>query len=224
MVRQNRRVHRTPEWWREAIVYQVYPRSYADANGDGIGDIAGIRSKVPYIKALGVDAIWLSPHYPSPMLDAGYDVADYRNVWSTFGTLEDIQGLIDDVHSAGMRMFIDIVPNHTSWDHPWFKEALAYPLENDPTVPAKARFAEDYNCAQVEFASAGEQGAGGRNRQAGGDREGHEVAARQFAEADSLLGSLHPHFKFGHASLSLGDEVAIVKLVGASGRGGMEYS
>jgi alpha-glucosidase len=135
-------VQRTSEWWREAVVYQVYPRSYADANGDGIGDIPGIRSKVPYIKELGVDAIWLSPHYPSPMLDAGYDVADYRNVWSTFGTLDDIQGLIDDVHAAGMRMFIDIVPNHTSWDHPWFKEALAYPLENDTNVPAKARFAE----------------------------------------------------------------------------------
>ncbi len=133
---------RTKEWWQEAIVYQVYPRSFVDANGDGIGDIAGIRSRVPYLKELGIDAIWLSPHYPSPMLDAGYDVADYRNVWSTFGTLTEIEALINEVHAAGMRMLIDIVPNHTSWDHEWFKAALAYPLENDPSVPAGARFAE----------------------------------------------------------------------------------
>ena len=135
-------MQRTADWWREAIVYQVYPRSYADANGDGIGDIPGIRTRIPYLKELGVDAIWLSPHYPSPMLDAGYDVADYRNVWPTFGTLDDIENLITDVHAAGMRMLIDIVPNHTSWDHPWFKEALAYPLDNDSSVPGKTRFAE----------------------------------------------------------------------------------
>ena len=91
VVRQNRRVHRTPEWWREAIVYQVYPRSYADANGDGIGDIAGIRSKVPYLRDLGVDAVWLSPHYPSPMLDAGYDVADYRDIDPRFGTVDEVR-------------------------------------------------------------------------------------------------------------------------------------
>ena len=135
-------MQRTSDWWREAIVYQVYPRSFADSDGDGIGDIPGIRTRIPYLKDLGIDAIWLSPHYPSPMLDAGYDVSDYRNVWPTFGNLSDIEGLINDVHDAGMRMFIDIVPNHTSWDHPWFKEALAYPLDNDATIPAKARCAE----------------------------------------------------------------------------------
>ena len=135
-------MQRTEQWWQEAIVYQVYPRSYADANGDGIGDIPGIRTKVAYLRDLGVDAIWLSPHYPSPMLDAGYDVADYRGVDPMFGTLDDIQGLIDDVHAAGMRMLIDIVPNHTSWNHKWFRKALEFPLDNDPAIPAKARFAD----------------------------------------------------------------------------------
>lgn len=133
---------RTKDWWREAVVYQIYPRSYADSNNDGIGDIAGIRSKVPYLKALGIDCVWLSPHYPSPMLDAGYDVSNYRDVEPIFGKLSDIEGLIKDVHAADLKMFIDIVPNHTSWEHPWFKEALAHVPENDPSVPAKARYAE----------------------------------------------------------------------------------
>ena len=133
---------RSKDWWREAVVYQIYPRSYADASNDGIGDIPGIRTKVPYLKELGIDAVWLSPHYPSPMLDAGYDVSNYRDVEPLFGKLSDIEGLIADLHSAGIKMLIDIVPNHTSWDHPWFKEALAAAPADDPTVPAKARYAE----------------------------------------------------------------------------------
>ena len=130
------------EWWRESVVYQIYPRSFADANGDGIGDINGIRSKVPYLANLGIDAIWLSPHYVSPMNDAGYDVANYRDVDPIFGTLQDFEQLVTEVHDAGMRIICDIVPNHSSWDHPWFKEALAYPLPDGAGVPAKTRFAE----------------------------------------------------------------------------------
>ena len=133
-------MQRTANWWREAVVYQVYPRSFADSNGDGIGDIPGIRAKVPYLVDLGIDALWLSPHYPSPMLDAGYDVADYRNVEPIFGQLSDLEGLIEDLHSHDIKVFIDIVPNHTSWAHPWFVEALAAPPENDASVPAMARY------------------------------------------------------------------------------------
>jgi alpha-glucosidase len=130
------------QWWKEAVVYQIYPRSFADANGDGIGDINGMRKQVPYLAKLGVDALWLSPHYVSPMLDAGYDVADYRDVDPIFGTLADFEALIAETHAAGMRIMCDIVPNHTSWEHAWFVEALAHPVANDPTVPAKARYAD----------------------------------------------------------------------------------
>ncbi|MBU6348458.1 MAG: hypothetical protein KGQ38_07595 [Actinomycetales bacterium] len=135
-------MQRTQHWWQEAVVYQVYPRSFADANGDGIGDIAGIRSRVNHLATLGVDALWLSPHYVSPMLDAGYDVANYRDVDPIFGNLDDLQGLINDLHAVGIKLFIDIVPNHTSWEHDWFKAALAHPPVNDPSVPALTRYSE----------------------------------------------------------------------------------
>jgi len=135
-------MQRTQHWWQEAIVYQVYPRSFADANGDGIGDISGIRSRVGHLAKLGVDALWLSPHYVSPMLDAGYDVANYRDVDPIFGNLADLQGLINDLHANGIKLLIDIVPNHTSWEHAWFKEALAHAPVNDPSVPALTRFSE----------------------------------------------------------------------------------
>ena len=112
-------------WWRSAVIYQIYPRSFADANGDGIGDLAGIRSRLPYLAALGIDAIWLSPFYPSPQADAGYDVADYRDVDPIFGTLADFHGLVEDSHARGLRVIIDLVPNHTSDRHAWFQAALA---------------------------------------------------------------------------------------------------
>ena len=112
-------------WWRHAVIYQVYPRSFADTDGNGIGDLPGVRSRLPYLRRLGVDAIWLSPFYPSPQADAGYDVADYRDVDPLFGTLADFDGVVHDAHALGIRVIVDIVPNHTSSDHEWFQAALA---------------------------------------------------------------------------------------------------
>ena len=111
-------------WWRNAVVYQIYIRSFADGNGDGIGDIAGIRQRLPYLRDLGVDALWITPWYVSPMVDGGYDVADYRDVDPMFGTPDDADALLADAHALGLRVLIDIVPNHTSDRHPWFQEAL----------------------------------------------------------------------------------------------------
>ena len=113
-----------PPWWQTAVVYQVYIRSFADGNGDGIGDIQGMRARLPYLAQLGVDAIWINPWYPSPMADAGYDVADYRDIEPIYGTLEEAQALISEAHSLGIRVLLDIVPNHTSDQHAWFRAAL----------------------------------------------------------------------------------------------------
>ncbi|WP_245977260.1 glycoside hydrolase family 13 protein [Cryobacterium soli] len=113
------------EWWRTAVIYQIYPRSFADANGDGMGDLAGIRSRLPQLAELGVDAIWLSPFYRSPQRDAGYDVSDYCDVDPLFGTLADYDAMQDAAHALGIRVIVDIVPNHSSSDHPWFQAALA---------------------------------------------------------------------------------------------------
>ncbi len=114
-----------PNWWRQAAVYQIYPRSFADANGDGIGDLQGITAKVPYLRELGVDAVWLSPFYPSALADGGYDVDDYRDVDPKIGTLEDFDRMVAALHEAGIKLIADIVPNHSSNRHAWFQEALA---------------------------------------------------------------------------------------------------
>ncbi|MER7001358.1 alpha-amylase family glycosyl hydrolase, partial [Streptomyces sp. NPDC000410] len=111
-------------WWRDAVIYQVYPRSFADGNGDGMGDLAGIRGRLPYLKELGVDAVWLSPFYASPQADAGYDVADYRAIDPMFGTLHDADALIRGAHELGLRVIVDLVPNHCSDRHDWFRQAL----------------------------------------------------------------------------------------------------
>ena len=112
-------------WWRSAVIYQVYPRSFADGDGDGIGDVAGIRSRLDHLAALGVDAIWFSPWYPSPMADAGYDVSDYRDIDPVFGTLAEVETLIAEAHALGIRSIVDVVPNHCSDAHQWFRAALA---------------------------------------------------------------------------------------------------
>jgi len=112
-------------WWRSAVIYQVYIRSFADADGDGVGDIAGIRSRLGYVADLGVDAVWINPWYPSPMRDAGYDVSDFRAIEPSFGTLADAEAMIRDAHDLGLRILLDIVPNHLSDQHPWFAQALS---------------------------------------------------------------------------------------------------
>jgi len=114
-------------WWGEAVVYQVYIRSFADANGDGIGDLAGVRGRLHYLAALGIDALWFNPWYPSPLADAGYDIADYRSIDPAFGTLWEAEQLIAEARTLGIRTIVDIVPNHVSNEHPWFREALAAP-------------------------------------------------------------------------------------------------
>lgn len=116
---------RTTPWWRDNLCYEIFPRSFADSNGDGIGDFKGITSRLKYLANLGVNSIWLTPFYPSPQADAGYDVSDYCNVDSVFGTLDDFDTLLKEAHAYGIRVIIDIVPNHTSDQHPWFKRALA---------------------------------------------------------------------------------------------------
>jgi alpha-glucosidase len=112
-------------WWRGAVIYQVYPRSFADSDGDGVGDLPGIRARLPYLKRLGVDAVWLSPFYASPQADAGYDVSDYRQVDPVFGTLDDARELLAEAHGLGLRVIVDLVPNHCSDQHEWFRRALA---------------------------------------------------------------------------------------------------
>jgi alpha-glucosidase len=123
-------------WWRTAVIYQVYPRSWADSDGDGVGDLPGIIERLPYLRDLGVDALWLSPFYVSPMNDAGYDVADYEDIDPLFGTLADADRLITTAHSLGLKVITDLVPNHSSSEHPWFKAALAA----GPGSPERARY------------------------------------------------------------------------------------
>jgi len=111
------------EWWEHAVFYQIYPRSFADANGDGIGDLPGIIGKLDYLRWLGVDALWLSPHYPSPQIDTGYDITDFTAVEPAYGTMEEFDRLLDAIHARGMKLILDLVLNHTSDRHPWFLEA-----------------------------------------------------------------------------------------------------
>jgi alpha-glucosidase len=116
----------TKAWWRDAVVYEIYVRSFADSDDDGMGDLPGVRSRLPYLSGLGVDAVWLTPFYPSPGADHGYDVADYRDVDRLFGTLGDFDALVADAHDLGIRVLIDLVPNHTSIEHPWFRQHPEY--------------------------------------------------------------------------------------------------
>ena len=124
------------EWWRSAVIYQIYPRSFADASGDGIGDLPGITSRLESLKELGIDAIWLSPFMTSPQKDAGYDVADYRDVDPIFGTLADFDTMLAEAHARGIRVIVDLVPNHSSDQHAWFQAAL----KAAPGSPERARY------------------------------------------------------------------------------------
>jgi alpha-glucosidase len=129
-------IHDERTWWRDAVVYQIYPRSFADSDGDGLGDIPGVISRLDYLQDLGVNALWLSPFYTSPLHDGGYDVADYRQVDPRLGSLVDVDALIAQAHERGMKVIFDIVPNHTSSEHPWFQEVLQSP----PGSPAWDRY------------------------------------------------------------------------------------
>ncbi|MEY4348314.1 MAG: hypothetical protein RIS43_733, partial [Actinomycetota bacterium] len=114
-------------WWREAVIYQIYPKSWVDGNGDGIGDLKGVRQNLPYLAELGVDAIWFSPFFVGPQKDGGYDVADYRDIDPIFGTVDEAEKMIEEAHALGIKILVDIVPNHTSNEHKYFKAALATP-------------------------------------------------------------------------------------------------
>lgn len=113
----------TPKWWKEAVFYQIYPRSFCDSNGDGTGDLQGIISKLDYLKKLGADALWLSPIYDSPNDDNGYDIRDYGKIMEEFGRMEDFDRLLSEVHKRGMKLIMDLVVNHTSDEHIWYKKA-----------------------------------------------------------------------------------------------------
>ena len=131
---------RLRHWWEDAVFYQIYPRSFADSNGDGIGDLAGIRGKLDYLEGLGVDALWISPFFKSPMKDFGYDVSDYRDVDPMFGTLDDLKALVSDAKGRGIRIVLDLVANHSSDEHPWFVEARSSKgLAQARLVPLGAR-------------------------------------------------------------------------------------
>ena len=123
-------------WWQDAVVYQLYPRSFADRTGDGIGDFEGIRSHLDHLRDLGVDAIWLSPCFPSPQADHGYDVADYFDIEPKYGTLADFDRTLAEARDRGIRILLDIVPNHCSSDHAWFQAAL----KAAPGSPERARY------------------------------------------------------------------------------------
>jgi alpha-glucosidase len=110
-------------WWQKGVFYQVYPRSFSDSNGDGVGDLPGIEHRLDYLYDRGIDAIWLSPVFPSPNKDTGYDISDYRAIDPVFGTLEDFDRLLEKAHRKGIRILMDLVVNHTSDQHPWFVES-----------------------------------------------------------------------------------------------------
>jgi alpha-glucosidase len=126
-------------WWHKGIIYQIYPRSFQDSNSDGVGDLPSIIKRLDYLKWLGIEAVWLSPIYSSPMADFGYDISDYQNIHPLFGSLPDFDQLLSEVHSRGMKLILDLVPNHTSDQHPWFLESRSS-RDNPKRKAKKDRF------------------------------------------------------------------------------------
>lgn len=153
--------------WKEAVVYQIYPRSFYDANGDGFGDLQGVIQKLDYIKNLGADVIWLSPVFDSPQDDNGYDISDYKNMYEKFGTNEDMFQLIDEVHKRGMKIVMDLVVNHTSDEHAWFAESRKskdnpyrdYYFWKDPKPDAQSRIIGDRSFQAQRGHTMKEQGS-----------------------------------------------------------------
>ena len=128
------------KWWQTAVFYQIYPRSFADGNGDGIGDFKGILQKLDYLSDLGVDAIWLSPHFPSPNWDCGYDISNYIDVAPEYGTLDDFKTFLAESHKRGIRVILDLVLNHTSDEHPWFLEFKIQPRQSQSRLVCLGRY------------------------------------------------------------------------------------
>ena len=150
-----------PMWWKEAVVYQVYPRSFQDSNGDGIGDLNGITQHLDYLKKLGVNVIWLSPHYDSPNADNGYDIRDYRKVMKEFGTMADFDRMLSGIKARHMRLIIDLVVNHSSDEHRWFVES-----RSSKDSPYRDYYFWRIRCRQITIraSSRGRPGSGTRQR------------------------------------------------------------
>jgi alpha-glucosidase len=188
-------------WWRRAAIYQVYPRSFADGNGDGTGDLAGVRARLPYLAELGVDALWFTPWYPSPMADGGYDVADYRDIDPAFGTLPEAEKLIMEALELGIRTIVDVVPNHISHIHPWFKAAL----ESGPGSPERDLFhfsqgrGENGELPPNNWLS--EFGGQAWTRTTGADGEPGEWYLHLFAPEQPDLNWSHPRVREEHESV-----------------------
>lgn len=127
------------KWWKEAVVYQIYPRSFMDSNGDGVGDLRGIKSRLSYLKLLGIDVIWLSPVYQSPNDDNGYDISDYRDIMTEFGTLEDFDEMLAEAHKLGIKIVMDLVVNHSSDEHRWFVESRKIRITRTVIIISGAR-------------------------------------------------------------------------------------
>ena len=145
------------QWWQTGVIYQIYPRSFQDTNGDGIGDLPGITARLDYLAGLGVDAIWISPFYPSPMKDFGYDVADYTGVDPIFGTMQDFDTLLREAHARGLRVILDFVPNHSSDQHPWFLESRSLEDKREARLVSVARPAAGRRRLGARFGAAAEQ-------------------------------------------------------------------
>jgi oligo-1,6-glucosidase len=133
------------QWWKDGTVYQIYPASYKDSNGDGLGDLAGILSKIDYLASLGIDIIWISPCYDSPQVDMGYDISDYEKIYPPYGSVADIEAIVEACHTRGMRLIMDLVINHTSDQHQWFRESRSSKEspKRDWYIWRPARYAED---------------------------------------------------------------------------------